>query len=131
MTPVEARFAVDFRREIYDPIVTTFRRDGVQYAAYQIITGGEEASFATFAASLEDVRYTLNKLGAERLAEPARGELLDDALPRALLAALGDWADKWAKAQATADKVGVDVAAWDRALRDWSEQLGFREPGAP
>jgi hypothetical protein len=125
MSPAEARYAADFRREVYDPIVLTFRPDGVQRAAYEIVTGGE-ATFASFQATLGNLQHTLTRLGASHLAEPARSELLDEGLPRVLIAAIGDWGRKWAAQQAGAD----DAWVWDQRVRAWAEASGLREPGS-
>lgn len=121
MTPAQARFVEDFKQHVAGRLL----KEVASMAAYRIVTADEDADWETFASSARDLQREASRLGAIHLPEPERSEFLDDAIPRALLFWIGDWAKKWAEQQAIASKIGFDVDAWDRRVREWSALCGF------
>jgi hypothetical protein len=102
--------------------------------AIKLVTAAEDdLSWENYAAALEQLEHEAHRLGAGYMPIGHQIEL-HEALKRSLVDSIGAVLQPWAEAQTTAAIVGVDVARWNRQVKQWAgflappEQSG--QPGA-
>lgn len=119
MTPAQVRFAADFAKHVGDRALGEWAKD----AAERICKADpEDLGWETFASAVKDLQWLCERKGARHLGEPARGEFLDEAIPKALLF----WIDHWDTLLAGDDAPGQAHRAEIATL---AMLAGFREGG--